>query len=210
MFVCYSPYHRTNSGPPSGVTEADVEADMKIVAAHFTQIRTYGVDAGNQWNADKALKNGIREMAVDLGHANNAPATNKQIDLALSQLDAAAKKYGGFAHLDLVIGNEVDRTDVAVYTPADIQNGMAYAKQAVQKYPTLDSVYVTTCLQRHRPGTWPERGQVAAGGRLLRRAHLADGLSVVRRRRSGQHRQADAMVVGQRTEAGARRATSRS
>jgi exo-beta-1,3-glucanase (GH17 family) len=49
MFVCYSPYHRTNSGPPSGVTEADVEADMKIVAAHFRQIRTYGVDAGNQW-----------------------------------------------------------------------------------------------------------------------------------------------------------------
>ncbi|MEW9307633.1 glycosyl hydrolase family 17 protein [Labrys neptuniae] len=147
MFVCYSPYHRTDSGPPSGVTEADVEADMKIVAAHFTQIRTYGVDGGNQWNADKALKNGIRKMSVGVWVTpNDASATNKQIDLALSQLDAAAKKYGGFEHLDLVIGNEVDRTDVAVYAPADIRNGMAYAKQAVQKYPTLDSVYVTTCF----------------------------------------------------------------
>ena len=148
MFVCYSPYHRTASGPPGGVTEANVEADMKIVAAHFRQIRTYGVDAGNQWNADKALKNGIREMAVGVWVTpNNAPATNAQIDLALAQLDAAARKYGGFAHLDLVIGNEVDRTDVVTYSPADIRNGMAYAKQAVQKYrSTLDSIYVTTCF----------------------------------------------------------------
>ena len=47
-----------------GVTEADVAADMKIVAAHFSKIRTYGVDGGNQWNVEKARANGILQMAV--------------------------------------------------------------------------------------------------------------------------------------------------
>ena len=48
---------------------------------------------------------------------------------------------------------------------------MAYAKQAVQKYPTLDSVYVTTCFSG-TVLTWAQRGQVAAGRRLLRQRTL--------------------------------------
>jgi exo-beta-1,3-glucanase (GH17 family) len=54
--VCYSPYHRTNTFPPGGVTEPGVDADMQIISRKFTHIRTYGVDGGNQWNVDKATK----------------------------------------------------------------------------------------------------------------------------------------------------------
>jgi exo-beta-1,3-glucanase (GH17 family) len=147
MHVCYSPYHRISSAPPAGVTEADVDADMKIVSSYFQQIRTYGVDGGNQWNVDKARKYNIREMAVGVWvFPGNPSATNAQIDMAIGQLVAAAKKYGGFRHIDLVIGNEVNRTDVAVYSAADILNGMAYAKQAAKVISILDSVYVTTCF----------------------------------------------------------------
>jgi exo-beta-1,3-glucanase (GH17 family) len=121
---------------------------MKIVSSYFEQIRTYGVDGGNQWNVDKARKFNIRKMAVGVWvFPGNPSATNAQIDMAISQLVAAANKYGGFLHIDLVIGNEVNRADVVVYSPADILNGMAYAKQAVKKVSsTLDSVYVTTCF----------------------------------------------------------------
>ncbi len=148
MFVCYSPYHRTNSAPPNGVTEANVAADMKIVAAHFSQIRTYGVDGGNQWNVEKARANGILQMAVGVWvFPGDATRTNAQIDLALGQVAGAMKNHGPFEHIDLVVGNEVNRTDVAVYTPAMIQNGMAYAKQKVKTFGNaLPSVYVTTCF----------------------------------------------------------------
>jgi exo-beta-1,3-glucanase (GH17 family) len=149
MFVCYSPYHRTNAAPPNGVTEADVEADMQIIAAnHFGQIRTYGVDGGNQWNVEKARAHGLLILAVGVWvYPNDANRTNAQIDLALQQIDQAQKKHGFFEHIDLVIGNEVDRTDNAVYTPAMIQNAMAYAKQQRDKYGrSMPSIYVTTCF----------------------------------------------------------------
>ncbi len=148
MFVCYSPYHRTGSAPPQGVTEADVAADMKIVAAHFSKIRTYGVDGGNQWNVEKARANGILQMAVGVWvYPGNPTATNGQIDLALNQVAGAMKKIGPFEHIDLVIGNEVNRTDVAVYTPAMIQSAMTYAKQKVKAMgDALPTVYVTTCF----------------------------------------------------------------
>jgi exo-beta-1,3-glucanase (GH17 family) len=121
---------------------------MKIVSSTFKQIRTYGVDDGNQWNIDKARKFDIRKLAVGVWvFPGNAAKTNAQIDMAIGQLVAAANKYGGFEHIDLVIGNEVNRSDVAVYSPADILSGMAYAKQAVNKVSSiLDSVYVTTCF----------------------------------------------------------------
>jgi exo-beta-1,3-glucanase (GH17 family) len=148
MFVCYSPYHRTGSAPPNGVTEANVVADMKIVAAHFSKIRTYGVDGGNQWNVEKARANGILQMAVGVWvYPGDATRTNGQIDLALAQVAGAMKNIGAFEHIDLVIGNEVNRTDVAVYTPAMIQSAMTYAKQKVKTLgDALPTVYVTTCF----------------------------------------------------------------
>jgi exo-beta-1,3-glucanase (GH17 family) len=146
-FICYSPYHRTNAAPPNGVTEADVDADMKIVSANFLGIRTYGVDGGNQWNVDKARAHGIRKIAVGVWVYPDSPKqTNTQIDLAFSQIEAAAKKYGAFEHVDLVIGNEVDRADVAKYSPATIQNAIDYAKQQKQKYSSNHSIFVTTCF----------------------------------------------------------------
>jgi hypothetical protein len=76
-------------------------------------------------------------------------ATNAQIDMVISQLVAAVNKYGGFLHIDLVIGNEVNRADVVVCSPADILGGMAYAKQAV----ICDLLLATSLLRVRRRKT---------------------------------------------------------
>jgi exo-beta-1,3-glucanase (GH17 family) len=143
--VCYSPYHRTNTFPPGGVTEPGVDADMQIISRKFTHIRTYGVDGGNQWNVDKATK---YKLTLALGvwvTPNNLPATQAQIDQALSQAQSAGNKYGTRLTLDLVIGNEVNRQDVGVYKPDLIRTAMQYAKAKVPGYPAV-SARVTTCF----------------------------------------------------------------
>lgn len=143
--VCYSPYHRTNEPPPSGVTEADVDADMAIIAARgFTHIRTYGVDGGNQWNVEKATKH---RLTLGLGvwaDPNSLQNTKTQIDNALTQAQIAANRYKVRLNLDLVIGNEVNRTET-VYTPDLIRNSMAYAKAELPRYPGV-TARVTTCF----------------------------------------------------------------
>jgi len=140
--VCYSPYHRTSDLPPNGVTEAGVDADMEIITASgFSHIRTYGVDGGNQWNVDKATKHGLKLAVGVWADPKDAGKTNAQIDLALGQAQTAALKYGKILELDLVIGNEVDRTDVARYSPEQIHNAMTYAnkKTWVREHKTKDN-----------------------------------------------------------------------
>src|SRR5271163_2419895 len=144
--TCYSPYHRTDTFPPGGVTEAGVDADMNIIASRkFTHIRTYGVDGGNQWNVDKATK---YKLTLALGvwvTPNDLPATRVQIDQALSQAQSAGNRYGTRLTLDLVIGNEVNRQDVGVYTPDLIRTAMQYAKAKAPGYPAV-TARVTTCF----------------------------------------------------------------
>ena len=55
MGVCYSPYHQ-QGGPGPGYTEADVEADMAIIAKYFYKIRTYTVQFANIYNVSAASK----------------------------------------------------------------------------------------------------------------------------------------------------------
>ena len=54
-------------------------------------------------------------------------------------------KYATRVEVDLVIGNEVDRRDVVVYSPQDILGAMQYAKREVPGYPSV-AARVTTCF----------------------------------------------------------------
>ena len=46
-------------------------------------------------------------------------------------------KYATRVEVDLVIGNEVDRRDVVVYSPQDILGAMQYAKREAPGYPSV-------------------------------------------------------------------------
>ena len=153
--VCYSPYHRTNLSPPNGVTADDVDKDMAIIAARkFTHIRTYGVDGGNQWNVDKATKYGLT-LGLGVWIDSDPVKTKAHIDWAGEQLSEAYKKYNKVFTIDLVVGNEVDRTDVARYSPAQIKNAMDYA---IKKRGGPIEWRVTTCFSgtvlQHENSPW--------------------------------------------------------
>jgi len=158
--VCYAPYRigSPHKWPdPNGPTAATVDADMQAIASRkFTHIRTYGVDKGNQWNVDKATKYGL---FLGLGvwvYPDSLADTKAQIDDALRQAQSAATTYKRILDVDLVIGNEVDRTDVAKYEPALIQQAMQYAKGELGKYPGV-TAWVTTCFSGtvlQKPSKW--------------------------------------------------------
>jgi exo-beta-1,3-glucanase (GH17 family) len=146
--VCYSPFR---VGSPSDwknkVTEATVETDMDVIRGRgFTHIRTYDVAGGNQWTVDKAVGH---NLGLGLGvwiTPNNPDGNNAQVKLALEQVEAARNKYGkGAITLDLVIGNEVDRTGNHIYKPQDVKGAMDYAK-AVRKNYSFINARVTSCF----------------------------------------------------------------
>jgi hypothetical protein len=191
--VCYSSCRRTNAAPLSEVSEADVDADTSIIASRkFTDIRTYGVDGGNQWNVNKATKCQLKRGLGVRVSLNNLPATQAQIDKALSQARDAAMKYGTRVKVDLVIGNEVNRQDVAVYSPKEILSAMQYAEKRGAGI-SLGRGASDNLLQRDRIAE-TELG-MAAGGRCMRHRRLSDGLPLVRRGRAQQHRLSDAVVL---------------
>ena len=61
MGVCYSPYHQ-QGGPEPGYTEADVEADMAIIAKYFYRIRTYTVQFANIFDAKTKKRMGTSQL----------------------------------------------------------------------------------------------------------------------------------------------------
>jgi exo-beta-1,3-glucanase (GH17 family) len=133
---------------------------MAIIAAGgFSHIRTYGVDGGNQWNVEKATKHGLKLAVGVWVDPNDAAKANAQIDLALGQAQTAALKYGKALELDLVIGNEVDRTDVARYSPEQIHNAMAYANSKKPGYVSI-TARVTTCFSGTVLANKPEWSKV--------------------------------------------------
>jgi exo-beta-1,3-glucanase (GH17 family) len=128
--VCYGPYHRNNVPPPGRVTADDVDADMAIINAKgFTHIRTYGAADGNRFNIEKAGKHGLK-VGLGIWIPNNVQ-NNSLIDDAVQQAAAAESAHPGrHCVVDMVIGNEVNRTDdKAPLAPNVILSYMQYAKQ---------------------------------------------------------------------------------
>jgi exo-beta-1,3-glucanase (GH17 family) len=127
-------------------TEQSVDEDMRLIAERgLPTIRTYGVSGPDQWNLDKATKHGL-EIAVGVWvTAGNPSKTNAEIDLALSQADQAFQRGGWGGDFDLVIGNEVNRTDKAKWTPQEILDAMKYARQAKGLHTSL-TYRVTSCF----------------------------------------------------------------
>ena len=143
--VCYSPYRIGSPDDWEGnVTAKTVDVDMAAIASMgFSHIRTYAVDKGNQWNVEKAL---ARNLSLGLGVwivPDDPDGNNAQIDLALNQVENASK--GNTITFDLVIGNEVDRTDNHIYAPKDVKDAMDYAKRRRKDFPHVNC-RVTTCF----------------------------------------------------------------
>jgi exo-beta-1,3-glucanase (GH17 family) len=162
--ICYSPYRTAEHPPNSSVKEADVHEDMRLIkAAGFDHIRTYGIDAGNQWNVVKAVENGINYLGVGVWvFPKDEQRTKDNIHGAVGQMDYTYKKYNRGFKCDLVVGNEVDRTDVATWTPQEIVGAMQHAKHILSEWPAgspfLKTVRVTSCMSGTalQPGNQPD------------------------------------------------------
>ncbi len=141
--VCYSPYYRTAALPPYDVPESQIETDMALIAAKFSHIRTYSCQSGDRWNVSQAARHGLK---VGLGvwvvpgqDQNNRAA----IESAWEQASAAQSSHQNQTVVDLVIGNEVNRTDTGVYQPNEIASLMNHA---MQTKPKDLNTRVTTCF----------------------------------------------------------------
>jgi len=128
--VCYGPYRKNGWSPSSGGPTADsVDADMKTIASYgFSNVRTYGVAGGNQWNVDKATKYNLTlGLGIEIGRGDSLDKVKALILQGLSQAQQAASTYkpGQVLSLDLVIGNEVDLLGI---DPKLIQDAMYFAR----------------------------------------------------------------------------------
>ena len=138
MGVCYSPYHQ-QGGPGPGYTEADVEADMAIIAKYFYKIRTYTVQFANIYNVSAASKHGVRVCLGTWIFRNDLSRTQSEINTAAEQ---ASTHPGTVVHF--IVGNEVDRREQN-YSPSEVLQAMAYARQALNGYG-LNDIPVTSCF----------------------------------------------------------------
>lgn len=161
--ACYSPYRRSTRQPPYAVSQADVEADMKIISDHgIGFIRTYsqGDENDGNWTVVRvAAKAGIK-VALGVWIAPDAATTNLRIDEAIAQAG-----YHPGTVVQLVIGNEVNRADDKHHTPAQVLAAMAYARAARDKRfgPSASSLPVTSCFSgtvlHNAPGQWTDLSQ---------------------------------------------------
>ncbi len=164
--VCYSPYHRKSGLPPYDVAPEEVDADMAMMKAKgITHIRTYAASAGNSHNVEKAGKYGLK-VGLGIWIPDNTQ-NNSLVDEAVSQAanDRDANP-GANTVMELVIGNEVNRTDDKKPLDADVILGyMQYAKQQLQA-SQLSNVRVTSCFS----GTvlqYPDSGSAAVWGNVI-------------------------------------------
>ena len=144
--VCYSPYHRKSGLPPYNVAPEEVDADMAMMKAKgITHIRTYAASAGNGHNVYRAGKYGLK-VGLGIWIPDNTQ-NNSLIDEAVSQaVNDVSAHPGANTVMELVIGNEVNRTDDKNPLDPDVILGyMQYAKQQL-KNASLSNVRVTSCF----------------------------------------------------------------
>ena len=144
--VCYSPYRQETTPPPHPVPENQVNADIRQIAdAGFKCIRTYsqgGTTDGNIWNVAAAAKHGLKVALGVWIVPDNDALNKKRIDTAWAELQAHPS-----AAMHLVIGNEVNRTDVGVYKPGDVLKAVQYAIATRPNYSSVPAnTYVTVCF----------------------------------------------------------------
>jgi exo-beta-1,3-glucanase (GH17 family) len=138
MGVCYSPYHQ-QGGPGPGYTEADVEADMAIIAKHFHSIRTYTVQFANIYNVRAASKHNLKVCLGAWIFQGDWSRTQSEITTAAEQV---FEHPGTVVHF--IVGNEVDRPKLN-YTPGEVLQAMKYARKTLDGYGPND-IPVTVCF----------------------------------------------------------------
>jgi exo-beta-1,3-glucanase (GH17 family) len=143
--ACYSPYRRSDRLPPYPVSQADVEADMDIIAKRgITHIRTYSQgDAGDgNWTVVRAAaKRGIK-VALGVWIDQNPNVTQTRIAEAWGQ----ASLHPGTV-VQLVVGNEVNRDDDKHYTPQMVASAMNLARTMRDSSTKIPKdIPITTCF----------------------------------------------------------------
>jgi exo-beta-1,3-glucanase (GH17 family) len=129
MGVCYSPYHQ-QGGPGPGYTEADVEADMAIIAKYFYKIRTYTVQFANIYNVSAASKHGVKVCLGTWIFRNDPSRTQSEINTAAEQV---FQHPGTVVHF--IVGNEVDRREQN-YAPSEVmQTGRRWTVWGRMTFP---------------------------------------------------------------------------
>ena len=181
MGVCYSPYHQ-QGGPGPGYTEADVEADMAIIAKHFHSIRTYTVQFANIYNVRAASKHNLKVCLGAWIFQGDWSRTQSEITTAAEQV---FEHPGTVVHF--IVGNEVDRPKLN-YTPGEVLQAMKYARKTLDGYGPND-IPVTVCFTGYCLATWESLvGDLVRNRERLREASLSYGLSMVRELTAREYR----------------------
>ena len=145
MGVCYGPYHWNTERKAS---EADVTADMDIIAKHFGKIRTYSVHDADTYNVGAASKHGLKVCLGTWIFKNDKTKTFDRMK-TFDEIDLAVHQAGMFPGtvIHFIIGNEVDRPEQS-YDPKEVLDALNYAKTKKDSHPNkqVNSIPVTTCF----------------------------------------------------------------
>ena len=123
MGICYGPYHNDGQAPGTAIPNAQIEADLDLIAKNFDFLRTYTVDDNMDYVVAVASAKGL-EVALGVHcYPGNATQTKADIDKAITAIKAHPSTV-----MCLVIGNETDLAGSSGFVPAaTVASYMDYA-----------------------------------------------------------------------------------